>query len=135
MIEMNVLSSTIIQRFIEMRRTMNEIWKLNVIRQLHNALNIRNDSFSFLIHNLSLNSFVLVYREKNDNQSESWKDSFKLLNLNDKSVIIELSNDSTKFRSTVIKSYYDDNHDVENSLSIIIDSSFTAFISKSLIMF
>jgi hypothetical protein len=71
MIEMNVSSSTITQRFIVMRKTMNEVRKLNVIRQLNDALNIRNDSSSILIHNLSLNSDVLVYREKNDNQSKS----------------------------------------------------------------
>ncbi len=34
----------------------------------------------------------------------------------------------------MIKSYYDDNYDLENSSSIIIDSSFIAFVSKSLIM-
>jgi hypothetical protein len=45
MIEMNVSSSTIIQRFIVMRRAMNEVRKLNVICQLNDALNIRNDSF------------------------------------------------------------------------------------------
>jgi hypothetical protein len=97
-------------------------------------LNIRNNSFSILIHNLSLNSDVLVYRERNDSQSKSWKNLFKLLSVNDESTIIELSNDSTKFRSTMIKSYYDDNHNFENSSSIIIDSSFTAFVSKSSIM-
>jgi hypothetical protein len=34
----------------------------------------------------------------------------------------------------MIKSYYDDNHDLENSSSIIIDSSFITFISTSLNM-
>jgi hypothetical protein len=134
MIEMNVSSSTIIQRFIAMRRAMNEVRKLNVIRQLNDALNTRNDSSSTLIHNLSSNFSVFVFREKNDDQSESWKDSFKLLNVNDESVIIEFSNDSIKFRSTMIKFYYDDNHDLENSTSIIINSSFSAFVSKSSIM-
>jgi hypothetical protein len=71
MIEMNVSSFTIIQRFIAMRKTMNEVRKLNAIRQLNDALNIRNDSSSILIHNLSLNSDILVYRERNDNQSKS----------------------------------------------------------------
>jgi hypothetical protein len=71
MIEMNVSSSTITQRFIAMRKAMNEVRKLNAIRQLNDALNIRNDSSSILIHNLSLNSDVLVYREKNENQSKS----------------------------------------------------------------
>ncbi len=97
MIEMNVL--TITQRFIAMRKAMNEVRKLNVIRQINNALNTRNDSSSTLIHNLSLNFSVLVYRERNDDQSKSWKDSFKLLNVDDESIIIEFSNYSTKFRS------------------------------------
>jgi hypothetical protein len=71
MIEMNAFSSTIIQRFIAMRKAMNEIRKSIVARQVNDALNIRNDSFSILIHALSLNSDVLVYRESNSNQSES----------------------------------------------------------------
>jgi hypothetical protein len=136
MIEINAFSSTIIQRFIAMRKTMNEIRKSIVTRQLNDALNIWNDSSSILIRNLSLNFNVLVYREKNDNQSKSWKDSFKLLNINDESMIIELSNDLTKFRSTMIKSYYDDDHLKNSSLFIfIIDLSFIAFFSKSLNMF
>jgi DNA-binding FrmR family transcriptional regulator len=40
MIEMNASSSTIIQRFIAMRKTMNEVRKSIVIRQLNDALNI-----------------------------------------------------------------------------------------------
>jgi hypothetical protein len=71
MIEMNASSSTITQRFIAMRKTMNEVRKSIATRQLNDALNTRNDSFSILIHNLSLNSDVLVYRERNDDQSKS----------------------------------------------------------------
>ncbi len=54
-----------------MRKAINEVRKLNIIRQLNDALNIRNESFSILIHNLSLKSDVLVYREENDDQSKS----------------------------------------------------------------
>jgi hypothetical protein len=71
MIEMNAFSSTIIQRFIAMRKAMNEVRKSIAVRQINDALNTRNDSFSILIHVLSLNSDVFVYREENDNQSES----------------------------------------------------------------
>ncbi len=47
-------------------------------------------------------------------------------------MIIELSSDSTKFRSTTIKSYYDDNHLENSSLLIsIIDFSFIESASKS----
>jgi hypothetical protein len=71
MIEMNAFSSTIIQRFIAMRKAMNEVRKSIAARQVNDALNTRNDLFSILIHFISLNSNVLVYREKNDNQSKS----------------------------------------------------------------
>jgi hypothetical protein len=88
-----------------------------------------------LIHVLSLNSNVLVYRERNDNQSKSWRNSFKLLNINDESVIIELSSDFTKFRLTTIKSYYDDHVDFENSSLFIsitdLNLLIIAFVSKS----
>jgi hypothetical protein len=136
MIEMNVLSSSIIKRFVAMRKVMNEVRKSIVAHQMNDALNIRNDSFSILIHALSLNFDVFVYREKNDNQSKSWRNSFKFLNTNDESMIIELSNDSTKFRSTMIKFYYDDHVDLENSSLFIsiIDFSIIAFVSKSSIM-
>jgi hypothetical protein len=67
MIEMNAFSSTIIQRFIAMRKAMNEVRKSIAARQINDALNTRNDSSSILIHFLSLNSNVFVYREKNDN--------------------------------------------------------------------
>jgi hypothetical protein len=48
-------------------------------------------------------------------------------------MIIELSSDSTKFRSTTIKSYYDDHVDLENSSLFIsiIDFSIIASVSKS----
>ncbi len=51
-------------------------------------------------------------------------------------MIIELSSDSTKFRSTTIKSYYDDHVDFENSSLFIsiIDFSIIASVSKSSIM-
>ena len=70
MIELNASSSIIIQRFIAMKRVMNEVRKMNASKQIRNALNTRNDSFTTMIHDLSLNSLVLVYREDNANQAE-----------------------------------------------------------------
>jgi hypothetical protein len=70
MIEMNVSSLTITQRAIAMKKTMNEVRKLHAIRQINDALNIRNDSISF-IHDLSLNFLILMFRENNIDQSES----------------------------------------------------------------
>jgi hypothetical protein len=70
-----------------------------------------------LIHDLSLNFSVLMFRESN-NQSGSWKESFKLLSIQSESAIVELSNESIKFRSISVKSYYQNNRvDDENSSS------------------
>jgi hypothetical protein len=102
---------------------MYEVRKSIVIRQLNDALNTRNNSSSILIYNLSLNFDVLMFRERNDNQSKSWKNSFKFVNVNDKSMIIEFSSDSIKFRSTMIKSYYDDNY-FENSFAFYLEHWF-----------
>jgi hypothetical protein len=72
MIEMNVSSSTIIQRAIAMKKTMKEVQKFIVIRQMNDVLNTRNDLIITLIHELSLNSSVLIFRESKDtNQSEA----------------------------------------------------------------
>jgi hypothetical protein len=58
----------------------------------------------------------------------------KFSNVSDKSTIIELSSDSTKFRLMMIKSYYDDDHFKNSSLfNSIIDFSFieSASLTKS----
>ncbi len=100
----DVFSSTITQRAIVMRKVMNEVKRLVTIRQMNDALNTRNESSITLIHDLSLNSQVLVFREDNE-----WKGSFRLLSIQNESTIIDLSSESTKFRSTSIKSYYQEN--------------------------
>ncbi len=127
MIEMNASSFIIIQRTIAMKKTMNEVRKLHAIRQINDVLNTRNESTIILIHGLSLNSLVLIFRKSNIDQSDSWKKFFKLLSIQNESAIIELSNESIKFRSTSVKSYYQnhDHTDDENS-----SSSFTSNMSS-----
>jgi hypothetical protein len=71
MIEMNVSSSIITQRTIVMKKIMNEVRKFNAIRQVNDVLNIRNEFIITLIHGLSLNSPVLIFRKSNIGQSES----------------------------------------------------------------
>jgi hypothetical protein len=81
MIEMNVSLSIIIQRTIVMEKIMNEIRKLNAIRQMNDVLNTRNELIITLIHELSLNSSLLIFRKSNIDQSKSWKESFELLSI------------------------------------------------------
>jgi hypothetical protein len=72
MTEMNILSLTITQRVIAMRKAIKEVQKFIATRQMNDALNTRNELIIILINELSLNSSVLMFRESNDiNQSES----------------------------------------------------------------
>jgi hypothetical protein len=57
---MNFSSSSIIQRVIVIEKTMIEIRKFEVERQMIDDLNIRNDSIITSIHDLFLNSDVLI---------------------------------------------------------------------------
>ncbi len=65
MIEMNISFSTITQRLIDMQKAIKENDKIIAFSQMNDFQNIQNDSSTILIHDLSLNSFVLIYREKN----------------------------------------------------------------------
>ncbi len=67
MIESDALSSTIIQRFMIMKKTMNEIKRFMTIRRVNDALNTRNESSITSIHDLLLNSSVLIFREDTEN--------------------------------------------------------------------
>ncbi len=71
MIDLDASFSTITQRFMIMKKTMNEIKRLVTIRQMNDALNTGNESSITSIHDLSLNSQVLVFREGNIEHSGS----------------------------------------------------------------
>ncbi len=134
MIEINVSSLTITQRVIAMRKAMKEVQKFIAIRHMNDALNTQNDFIIILIHELSLNSFVLIFRESKDfNQSESWKESFKLLSIQSESTIVELLNESIKFRIISLKSYYqNDDHINDELLFSSIESLIESSIESSI---
>jgi hypothetical protein len=72
-------------------------------------LNTRNESFTTLIHDLLINSSILIYRE-----SKKWKESYSLIALHEKTAIIELLSEPTKFRATSIKPYYQKTNNEED---------------------
>jgi hypothetical protein len=149
MIEINASSLTITQRVIAMRKAMKEVQKFIAIRQMNDVLNTRNELIIILIHELSLNSSVLIFRESKDfNQSESRKRSFKLLSIQRESAIIELSNESTKFRFISVKSYYQNDHadnndelssssiesSIESSVESIVESQGNLITIESIVL-
>ena len=62
--ESDAFVSNITQRFIAMKKTMDEIRKLNVNRQINDVLNTKNEFSTIHFHDLFLNASVLVYRKK-----------------------------------------------------------------------
>ena len=105
-IDMNASSFTFTQRTIVMRKTMDEMRKIHANHQINDVFNIRNDPNSTLIHELPLNSLVLVYREGKTGRSGTWKKPHKLLDVQSETAILELSSGPTKFRTTSVKPYY-----------------------------
>ncbi len=97
---MNFSISSITQRAIAIEKAMTEIKKFRAERQMIDVLNIRNESIVIPIHDLSINSDVLIWRE-----NKKWIDSFKLLVIENETCKIVLSSESIDFRSTVIKSF------------------------------
>ena len=72
------------------------------------------------MHDLLINSPVLVYRKKNVRHLGKWKEAYNFLNIKGKGIITDLSHGPTKFKSTSIKPYFIDNQTpVPDSLEFI----------------
>jgi hypothetical protein len=103
-------SLTVSQRATVYRKAMAEIRKLQAKRQINDALNTRNGPNTLRIHDLPLNSDVLVFRE-----NQGWQGPYKLVSTDGESCTVALSHGNTAFRSTHVKPYLvvndDDNDD------------------------
>ena len=64
MSESDAFVSNIIQRSMIMKKTMNEIRKLNVNCQINDVINTKNEFSTIHFHDLLFNVSILVYREK-----------------------------------------------------------------------
>jgi hypothetical protein len=95
---------SITQRAMTIEKAMIEIRKFRAERQVANALNTRNGPIVTPVHDLPLNSDVLVWRD-NPNQRGKWTGPFKLLGIESETCKIALSSEPTDFRSTVIKPF------------------------------
>lgn len=78
-----------------------------------NALHlIRLTIYLIIVMNDSL---ILMYWENNTGQLKKYKRLYKLLSIQDKLVIIKLFHRPTKFRSTLIKSYFQDSISINDN--------------------
>jgi hypothetical protein len=98
-------SPTVAQRSSALKKAMAEIQKLRAKRQVEDALNTRNGPSTTNIHDLPLNSDVLVWREGNTGQTGSWEGPYKLVAKDGESCVLALPYGNTTFRSTSVKPY------------------------------
>jgi hypothetical protein len=125
-------SPSITERTEAIHKAIKEVRRIYAERQVRDALAMRNGPNTYKIHELPLQSDVLVYREKN-----RWSGPYKLIAINRETCTVQMPYGPTDFRSTVVKPYYEDestNHDItitveprtENEESTIIVQPDTA---------
>jgi hypothetical protein len=105
MTDLDAPSPTVTQRANAIKKAMAEVCKVRAERQVADALAQRNGPRTSYIHDLPLNSPVLVWREGNTGQPGHWDGPFPLLSIEGETCIVELSSGATSFRSTVVKPY------------------------------
>ena len=85
---------------------MKEIRIAKTKKQISDALNTRNKSITNYFHDLSLNSKVLIWRERSSGRSSKWIESFNLLSMENEICKIEMPYDFMEFTRTIVKPYY-----------------------------
>ena len=96
----------IIQRAAAISKAMGEVRKIMAKRQIRDALNTRNGSIVNHLHDLPINSEVLVWREGNANKSKKWTGPFKMLSMEGETCKIAMPYGTTDFKNTVIKPFF-----------------------------
>jgi hypothetical protein len=106
MVEYDAPSPTVAQRSAALKKAMMEIQKLRAKRQVTEALKTRNGPSTTEIHDLTINSDVLVWREGNTGQPGTWEGPYKLVAINGEDCVLALPRGNTTFRSTSVKPFY-----------------------------
>ncbi len=96
---------SITERAMAIRKAMAEITKLQAYKSVNNALRHRNGPDMTLLHDLLLNSEVLVWQEGNTGQSGKWTGPYTLLALKGETYKLQLPSRPTSFRLTTVKPF------------------------------
>lgn len=94
-------SPSIIQRAEAIQKAMKALRRAAAERTVSDALNTRNGPITDEVLSLPLQSEVMIWREKN-----GWQGPYKIINIKDHDVTVDMVNGPTTFRSTVVKPYY-----------------------------
>jgi hypothetical protein len=99
--EMDPPSPSVTKRAEAIRAATKEVRRLHAVRQVQEALAIRNGPNTMLTLDLPLQSDVRVWREK-----DGWNGPYKLLAINGETCTIDMPYGPTNFRTTVVKPYF-----------------------------
>ena len=116
LVEYDPPAPSIAQRAATLRKATAEVRRFHAQRQIHDALNMRNGPSSISVHDLPLQSDVLIWREGKVKQSGRWKGPYKLIGMDRETCRVSLPDGPKDFRSTNVKPYYnspanDDNNE------------------------
>jgi hypothetical protein len=105
MTEMDPPSPSVVKRAEAIRAATKEVRRLYAERQVNDALAMRNGPNTTTTLSLPLQSDIRVWREKG-----GWKGPYKLLAVDGETCTVDMPHGPTKFRSTVVKPYYREEH-------------------------
>jgi hypothetical protein len=106
MSDVDAPTPTISQRAMAIKKAMLEVEKMRATRQVTEALRQRNGPRTDDLHNLPINSDVLVWRTNTN--GDRWTGPYKLLKIEGETCRIQLPSGPTTFRTTVVKPYLTD---------------------------
>lgn len=92
-----------IRRAEAIQKAMKALRNAVAERAVSDALHARNGPTTDGVLSLPLQSEVMVWREKN-----GWQGPYKVIDMKDHNVTVDMINGPTTFRSTVVKPYYRD---------------------------
>jgi hypothetical protein len=110
-------SPSITERSAAIKKAMDEIAKERNKRQVADAIATRNGLDTSAVHNLQINSLVLVWRDKTAPKKGSWKVPFNMTEMDGEECYIDFLRGPVKFRSTAVKPYYSKKELEEPTLS------------------
>ena len=121
MTDLDPPTPTMTQCAMALKRAMEEISKLRARKEVNRALNEQNKPLVTSIHDTSLNSPVLVWREGHTGHNENWTNLFTLIGISRETCQVLLPSGPTDFRSTVVKPYHtnetkDNNEEEDNEI-------------------
>ena len=103
--ELDPPTPSITDRAAAIHKAMEEITKIRAQIQVKEALKQRNGPDTSAVHDVPLNSDVLVWREGNTGQSGKWTRPFKLLGIERETCKVQLPRGPVEFRTTAVKPF------------------------------